>query len=62
MKKVLFGLMAAILISTGCGSKKSSGELLQIDLTAKDFASGQVEIADEIESVEYIPLELTDES
>lgn len=62
MKKVLFGLMAAILISTGCESKKSSGELLQIDLTAKDFASGQVEIADEIESVEYVPLELTDES
>ena len=62
MKKMLLGLMAAMMVLTGCGSKQSAGELLEIDLTAKMFSSDKVGIADEIESIEYIPLELTDES
>lgn len=62
MKKMLFGLLAAVVVLTGCASKHSSGELPKIDLMAKTFASDKVGIADEIESIEYIPLELTDES
>lgn len=62
MKKMLFWLMAAVVVLTGCVSKHSSGELLKIDLMAKTFASDKVAIADEIESIDYIPLELTDES
>lgn len=62
MKKMLLGLMAAMMVLTGCGSKQSVGELPEIDLTAKMFSSDKVGIADEIESIEYIPLELTDES
>lgn len=62
MKKMLFGLMSALVVMTGCGSKQSAGELPEIDLTVETFASDKVGIADEIESVEYIPLELTDES
>lgn len=62
MKKMLLRLMAAMMVLTGCGSKQSAGELLEIDLTAKTFSSDKVGIADEIESIEYIPLELTDES
>lgn len=62
MKKMLFWLLAAIIVLTGCVSKHSSGELPKIDLAAKTFASDKVGIADEIESIEYIPLELTDES
>ena len=61
MKKIILGLIAAVAL-TGCDAKKSDGELPEIDLTAKSFASNQVEIADEIESIEYVPLELTDES
>ncbi len=59
---MLLGLMAAMMVLTGCGSKQSVGELPEIDLTAKMFSSDKVGIADEIESIEYIPLELTDES
>ena len=62
MKKMLFGLMTAIATFTGCESKQPAGELPRIDLTATSFAFDQVEIADEIESIEYVPLELTDES
>lgn len=62
MKKMLLGLMAAMMVLTGCGSKQSVGGLPEIDLTAKMFSSDKVGIADEIESIEYIPLELTDES
>lgn len=62
MKKLLFGLLAAVVVLTGCASKHSSGELPKIDLMAETFASDKVGIADEIESIEYIPLELTDES
>ena len=62
MKKMLLGLIAAMMVLTGCGSKQSVGELSEIDLTAKTFSSDKVGIADEIESIEYIPLELTDES
>ena len=62
MKKMLFGLMPAIATFTGCESKQPAGELPRIDLTATSFAFDQVEIADEIESIEYVPLELTDES
>lgn len=62
MKKMLFWLMAAVVVLAGCVSKHSSGELPKIDLMAKSFASDKVAIADEIESIEYIPLELTDES
>ena len=62
MKKMLLRLMAAMMVLTGCGSKQSAGELPEIDLTAKTFSSDKVGIADEIESIEYIPLELTDES
>lgn len=59
---MLFGLMAAVVVLTGCDGRKTSGELPQLDLAATSFASNQVRIADEIESVEYVPLELTDES
>ena len=59
---MLLGLMAAMMVLTGCGSKQLVGELPEIDLTAKTFSSDKVGIADEIESIEYIPLELTDES
>ncbi len=59
---MLLGLMAAMMVLTGCGSKQSAGELSEINLTAKTFSSDKVGIADEIESIEYIPLELTDES
>lgn len=62
MKKMLFGLMVAVIVFIGCRSNQSAGELPQIDLTAKMFASDKLEIADEIESIEYVPLELTDES
>ena len=62
MKKMLFGLMTAIATFTGCEPRQASGELPRIDLTATSFASGQLGIADEIESIEYVPLELTDES
>ena len=51
MKKMLLGLMAAMMVLTGCGSKQSAGELLEIDLTAKTFSSDKVGIADEIESI-----------
>lgn len=61
MKKMLFGLMVAVIVFIGCRSNQSAGELPQIDLTAKMFASDKLEIADEIESIEYVPLELTDE-
>ena len=54
--------MTAIATFTGCESKQPAGELPRIDLTATSFAFDQVEIADEIESIEYVPLELTDES
>ena len=53
MKKMLFGLMTAIATFTGCESKQPAGELPRIDLTATSFAFDQVEIADEIESIEY---------
>ena len=55
MKKMLLRLMAAMMVLTGCGSKQSVGELSEIDLTAKTFSSDKVGIADEIESIEYIP-------
>ena len=62
MKKMLFGLITAIATFTGCESDQSASKLPRIDLTATSFTSGQIEIADEIESIEYVPLELTDES
>ena len=62
MKKMLFGLITAIATFTGCESDQSASKLPRIDLTATSFTSGQIEIADEIEFIEYVPLELTDES
>lgn len=62
MEKMLFVLVAVVVFFTGCGSRQSSEDLLKIDLTAKSFVADRLEIADEIESIEYIPLELTDES
>ena len=59
MKKMLFGLITAIATFTGCESDQSASKLPRIDLTATSFTSGQIEIADEIESIEYVPLELT---
>lgn len=61
MKKMLFWLIAVVVL-TGCGSKDSTDKLPVLDLTTPNFASDRVEISDEIKSIEYVPLELTDES
>ncbi|MCD7712835.1 MAG: hypothetical protein LUJ25_09095 [Firmicutes bacterium] len=56
MEKMLFVLVAVVVFFTGCGSRQASEDLLKIDLTAKSFVADRLEIADEIESIEYIPL------
>ena len=59
MKKYL-SLLMATLFMVGCGPDKQEGNVPALSL--KIAETGKTQISDEIRSIEYVPLELTDES